>query len=782
MCYNLESKNGDMFYRMKKITTIQKCLMLVLLVVCVGLFYMVVFAESAYSKEPEAAVSENMITISHESGFYAEPFSLTISGDTIFEIYYTLDGTDPSMDNPAAYMYSDEIFIDCIETETVYTIRLVAYFLDGNDSGVINRTFITGDGVEERYDVRVLSVAAPEEFFWGEEEGRFYQHHKFTMKGREYEEEVFMTLFDAEGNVLLSQGCGFQIHGNFSRVKNQIPFRLYARAEYDEQNDFEFALFDNQLSVNNTILPEYDRIVVRNSGNDNGFAFMRSELASRLSLEAGFSDALSASPVAVYLNNTYRGMYWIIPSFDDTYYRETYGDYPGTMYTLEGWIHYITPPEEETDPAKLALIQEYNEVMPYFASCDLTNEENWTALNEYMDVENFLRYLAILNYTSNRDNLNNNFKIYRYVAPEGGTYTPDSVFDGRYRFLLFDLDHCFGYADSNVVWASVDHLTTTLRMTDWGEHCKFLQNLLRREDCQEYYIRYMLSLQNYYFSHDYVVPVMEEMHASRENELRNTYTNTDLLINNDSAPDVTSDEDIERALEDIRNFVRIRKDYVTEDLSTSFGPFTTYEVTLENPEEAIVKLDYAEVKEASFSGTYYKEIPLTITAEAKPGYKFDYWMINGEKCEEASFDVDTSMIVDNALSIECICSPDADAELCITAFKSNAGNDYIELTNLSTEPRYLNNYYLTDNDVWNRSSLPALKLEAGETITIYCNNYTELDALGQPFAGFNLQEGETLSLYRAGEKLLQSVYVPSLGTEEGVYRMDMQTGEFREVR
>ncbi len=767
---------------MKKISAIQKCLVLLFLLVCVGLFYMAAFAEGSYPEEVETAASDNLLTISHESGFYSEPISLTFSGQNISEIYYTLDGSDPHMDNPTAYLYSDEIFMECIEVETVYTVRLVAYYADGSDSGIINRTFITEDTVDSRYDVHVLSLAASEEFFFGEEEGRFYKHHKYTMKGPEFEEEVFLTLFDASGEVLLSQGCGFQVHGSFSRCKNQISFRLRARPEYDEQNQFEFALYDNQLSTDNTLLSEYDRLIVRNSGNDHGYAFMRSELSSRLTLDAGYKDACSAVPVAVYLNNTYWGVYWLIPNFDETYYRETYGDYEGTMCTLEGALNQIPIAEDETDPLIISLTQEYNEKMAHFIYCDLELEENWKALNEFMDVERFLQSLALYHYTANRDSLFNNYKIYRYVAPEGGSYIPGTVFDGRYRLLMFDLDYSFGYTHYDTVWVSVDEMTTTNRMTAGDEYCLFLQNLLSREDCKEYFIRQMLSLQNYYFSYDYAVPVMEEMHASRENELRYTYTNTDLLINNDVAPDVTSDADIEKALSEIRDFLRERKYYVKEDLAASFGPFTTYDLNMDNPQEANVTLDFAKVKETSFSGMYYKEIPLTITAEAKPGYKFEYWLINGEKYEEASFDVTASMIVEDTVSIECVCSPDSDAEIHITAFKSNAGKDYIELTNLSTEPRYLNNYYLTDSEVWNKSSLPALKLAGGETITVYCNNYTELDALGQPYVDFNLQEGETLSLYRAGEKLLQSVYVPSLGAEDGVYRMDMQTGEFREVR
>lgn len=767
---------------MKKLTVIQKCLMCLLFLAGIGIFFIAALpGEKAVNASAEPAVSDNLLTLSHESGFYAESITLEVFGDTIAEIYYTLDGSDPSRENPTAFLYTGGIFITNEEVETVTTIRLLAYFEDGTNSGIINRTFITGDNIHARYDVPVLSLSAPEEFFWSEEEGIFYLDHKFIMVGPEYEKEIFMTLFDETGRQLLSQSCGFRIHGNFSKAKNQPSFRLYARSEYDEQNDFEYALFDNQYDIENTLVPEYKRIIVRNSGNDNGYAFIRSELASRLSLDAGFPDAPCSTPVAVYLNNTYFGSYWLITNYDDSYYRETYGEYDGTMYTFEGAINKLPIEETETDEAAISLMQDYNEKMSFFTSCDLNSEENWSALNDFMDVENFLQYIAIQNYTCNMDSLNNNYKIYRYVAPEDGTYRPDSVFDGRYRFLLYDMDYAFGYVQWGMTFSAVDDLTTNIRLTKNEGRYKFFQNLLTRKDCQDYYIRYMLSLQNRYFSSEYAGAVLEEMHASRANELRYTYTTTNLLVNNDCAPDVTSDEDIQRALDDIRYFLANRKTYVAEDLSTCFGPFTTYELFMENAESANITLDYATLNDTYFTGLYYKEMPLTVQAKARPGYRFDYWLINGERFEEASFEVTQEMVTESTLYLECICSPDPDAGICITTIKPNTGNDYIELTNLGNTPRYLNSYYLTDSDRANASSLPAITLAGGETITIYCNNYTELDALGQPYVNFNLKAGETLSLYSNGQTPIQTIAIPSLGTENGIYAMDMATGIFKEI-
>ncbi len=764
---------------MKQLTLQQKIIIgvLALVVVCLGFFAIKEYKAGSL----EAFADGGVLVISHDSGFYNEDVMFEVTGDNIQDILYTTDGSKPSKDNPVAQLYIDGIYMPCESAERVHTIRMLVYYEDGSVSDIINRSFILGMNVKERYDLPVLSVTAPEEFFFDEEHGRMTSQEGKMSRGREWEEEVFMTLFDQNGEVLLTQNCGFRLFGNFSREKNQRSFRLYGRSEYDELNDFEYALFDNQYAEDNTLVTEYKRIDVRNAGQDNGYAFIRGEFATRLCLEAGYPDAPCARPVAVYLNNTYYGCYWIITNFSEDYYRETYGEYEGTMYTFAGTIRELELDEDETDEVAISLIEEYNATMAEFENADLTQEENWQAVNDFMDVENFLQYVAIQHYIGNTDSFFNNYKIYRYVAPENGEYTEDSVFDGRYRFILFDLDWGFAFQGGDFK-THVEDLTTTDRMESPMLFYKFFQNLMQREDCREYYVRYMLSMQNYYFSYDYAKDILDEMHQSRIQELRYTYLNTNLLVNNALAPDVTSDAEILDEMDRIYDFLENRKYYTAEDLSGCFGPYTTYDLILQNEQEAHVTLDYATIHEAEFQGMYYKEIPVSMSVEAREGYCFDYWLINGVKYDTPTVEITDVLIQGSKLEIECICSPDPDAGLYITAVKTGNGEDYIELTNMGSEARNLKDYYLTDDDTWNKSPLPGIEVAPGESIIVYCENYTGVEALGQPYVKFNLKAGEVLSLYRSGQQLVQTLAIPELGVKDNVYSMDRRTGEFKEVK
>lgn len=764
---------------MKHLTKIQKILTGIL-VLAAGVF--AVLAVKEYNTEKAVVENAaNSVMVSHESGYYETAIQLEFSGENITDIYYTTDGSDPSRHNPVAIQYSEPIYMPSTETESVYAIRALAYFEDGSISEVINRTFVLSEYVEERFDVPVLAVTGTEEFFFGEEYGRMTSREGKVTHGREWEEEVFMTLFDENGKEVLAQNCGFRLFGNFSREKNQRSFRLFGRLEYDEQNEFDYAFFDNQFAEDNTLVSEFKRIDVRNSGQDNGFALIRGELATRLAVDAGYPDVPCAQPVAVYVNSRYYGFYWLITNYNETYYENTYGLYDGTMYTFVGNIKELYLDEDETDEVYISLANEYKDKIAYFGNVDLTQEENWQELNDYLDVENFLQYVAIHHYIGNTDSFFNNYKIYRYVAPEGGEYKEGTVFDGKYRFILFDLDWGFAFQGGSFQ-THVEDMTTTDRMTTDSLDYRFFQNLLKREDCRDYYIRYILSMQNYYYSAEYAGAVMDEMHASRAQELRYMYTTTDLLRDNFLAPDITCDEDVEKEMDRIRDFMERRPEYTTLDMSASFGPFTTYDLIVQNTSRANLTLDAIHMNEEEWDGLYYKELELDVSAKAKPGYRFDYWMINGEKYEEASFIITEEMITGDTVTIECVCSPDPEADFCITAIKTRGNGDYIELTNLSAETRSMSGYYLTDNETWNKSPLPGISIEAGATVRIYCENYTGMEALGEPCVNFDLKEGETLSLYRNGQVQLQTINVPGLGTEDGIFKMDMETGEFWEVR
>lgn len=714
------------------------------------------------------------------SGFYTKTIKLNLHADEPGSIYYTLDGSEPDPDsvNTLKYNQGKSIVLACGKEETVYTVRTV--FIpdvapEGSVPTVSSATYVIGESVKRRYDIPVLSVAGNPAGLTDERTGILAMENR-ELRGGETEQPVWMTLFDEEGEIVFAQNGGVRVHGGASRAKNQPSMRLYARSEYDSQNEFACFLFDI-YSAQNAVMTDLKRVIVRNAGDDNGYAYIRSEYASQLALNAGFADAQASSPVCVYVNGEYYGVYWFVTNYDASYFEQKYGEYTGEMVVLEGVVALMQPAEND-DEVTLQLKDEYNALHEYVAYTNLQDDVNWQALNAAIDVENYLQYVAWQNYLGNADAFVNNFKAYRYYSPTGD-YQDGTVFDGRYRFLLYDLDETLGFG----VYDKIAADASTSIVSDRVEYDIFynalFRNIMQRPEGRDYYIRYYLSLINYYCAPNRALPVLDEMHKSREKELQYVYNNTDLMKGNKDMPKEVDYSQVTKELGEIEKYIQDRPEWALLDLEDAFDISHRYTLEVQNAGEAYVEVDFAAFHDKHYTGTYYADVPVTVSALPKAGDKFEYWLVDGVEYYDNLLTLTSDMIQDDVLYLECVTSRDEDAGLLVSAVKSRGGNDYIELTNYGTNPADLSEYMLADGEQQaNASTLPSIMVGPGDSMIVYCKNYSGAESIGKPEAGFNLKEGETLYLYR--DRLLQKVYIPRLGTKDGVYRMDTYSSIFYE--
>lgn len=759
-------------------------------VICVTLVLLLVTTLAAGIRadknkiETEEDNWEEPLLFSHNSGMYSQDITVEIRSQNQGEILYTLDGSTPSLQNGNTEVYDEQtgIFLDCTQQECVYTVKAVFYDEAKDPAGeeqVYSRTYILGSDVQGRYNIPVLAISGDPEELFGKGMGILDSGNRL-LKGREYERAVTVALFDSQGEETLSLNCGLRVYGGFSRNKNQPSFRLYARSEYDAENSFNYYLFTDDYNVENVLISQYKRIILRNSGDDNGHAYLRNELVNRLSSTARFPDTQYASPLCVYINGQYYGVYWFVNNYDNWYFEEKYGEYDGRMVVLEGQVSELYE-EEDEDEVTQKIRKEYNTFYEYAASADLNVDENWEKLIETIDIENFLQYMAIQNYVCNLDFVVNNFKTYRYYSPEEN-YLPGTVFDGRYRFLLYDLDESLGFDLDNPLENKAESFRTAATLTDPSIFSSMFNNVMSRAEGREMYIRLYLSLSNYYFAAEQSVPVLYEMHESHADELKYLFNETELLAGNIDMPYDADYGHVLDELEKIQTFLEERPGFAVQDLSKAFGLNQTYELFLSNENQAYINIDYISLHDAMYEGTYFGEVPVTVSVSPRCGYKLDCWVVNGNVIETNQFVITPDMIEDGFVGVECITSPDPEVDLRITEVCSRDLQDYIVLENFGDAEVNLKNYLLWDGEEGKSGSfLPSMAIAPGESVTVYCENYIGAEALWQPVVNFSLKEGETLELYRRGGEMLQSVYIPRLSSQQSVYKMDRYSGIFNEI-
>ena len=480
-------------------------------------------------------MTSGQMDFSYDSGFYTNDICVELTYHGNATIYYTVDGSEPEKDNGTTKVYEKGIDIPCREENQVVLLKTKAISADGSETKTFSHTYFMGKEISSRYSTYVVSISTdPDNLYgyengifvagklrdeyiaeYGEEDMPFTAPANYNLHGRESEREIYIEMFKEDGTQILSQRCGIRTGGNFSRTSEQKPFRIYAREEDYGTSFFDYDFFDYRKDDFVNGYHEFDKLYFRNSGNDRQQAYIRDELAASLANQAGFLDTQYFVPTCVYINGEYEGFYWMHSQFNESYFRQRYGNYRGEMVIIGETEK--NPSTDTDDPQINKYAEEYMKEYKRLSNLDLTDDYNYQEVNSFLDIENYLQYYALQIYMCNKDWPHGNVQMYRYVS-DRNEYTDGTVFDGRYRYLFYDVDSSMGYyemSDSLNVWGSCEKLDELLQ----SEKAPLFKALMQREDCQKYFTEYMCYLIDEVFTGEKVTQLVDEIDASRRKEL-----------------------------------------------------------------------------------------------------------------------------------------------------------------------------------------------------------------------------------------------------------------------
>ncbi len=405
-----------------------------------------------------------------ESGFYDSEIELKLSSKK-GTIHYTTDGSIPDMNSPE-FKNSIKITDRSNEDNVLSAIKEVAspqnqYVPNSkvkkctivraaifNGSGVsgpvaTNTYFVGMDQQNDFNGLPVISLVSDYDGLFGYENGiyvlgktcddsksqngRIFVNDweypgNYANRGREWERQTHIELFEADGNPDFERELGMRIMGNASRTYNQKSFRMYARKDYGEKNIKYPLIPGNTGDGTNEEISKYKTFLLRNGGNDCSYAKIRDPLVQ--TLVKGTNVATQESrPVVAFLNGEYWGIYALEEDYSANYIETNYGvDSKDVIMIKCGEI------EEGTDEDMAA----YNELKSLITA-DLSNEENYQKLCDVMDIQSYIDYCCIVSYTGNKDSMfnnNNNWRLWRSRTVGEGAYQ-----DGKWRFMLFDTEY-----------------------------------------------------------------------------------------------------------------------------------------------------------------------------------------------------------------------------------------------------------------------------------------------------------------------------------------------------
>lgn len=712
------------------------------------------------------------IEISLDSGFYDEGVQVSVKIYQTDTVYYTTDGREPSgnWDNVKEYVEPLTLYAD--PAGRTYSFRFFIQHEDGTLSEAVERNYVVlAEGRRPEADY-VVSVKGDEDALFGYEEGIF-------VRGRQYDEyiaqnpdedimqtdtpanyfadtevPVHVAVFGREGEEILSQDCGLKIYGNRTRVKNQKSFRLIARYDYDETNEFSYVFFDQLFSDNTgSRIENFQRLSLHNAGNDNGYGFIRNTLCNELARQAGFPDVLVSRSAAVYVNDQYRGVYWLQNTYDDRYFAEKYGSFRGKMAVCEGEMGQMQTSEEQKDWEREAA-EEYNDFCSWLRESDINDPGVWRRVTDTIDVENFLQYVAIEYYVDNSDWPQNNVKVYRYFDGEEQMYREGTVFDGRFRYLLFDLDYGMGL--KFLGWFGRGAQTEILAdLCDTSESASLFARLMEREECRNIFISQVLNLRNGSFSAKNVNTVLEEYNLSHWDELEYMMEQTDILKGSLWESDDNNIDNVKEELEEIRTFAEERMDFVLTEMAQIWDCGALYSVRSVVSDNVQLCIGGQPVQEDCL---YFAGIPVELSVDAPAwlhvlGYEVNGCFLEGETVELLGQDYLSGKEI--LTVVPCVETMELES-LSIEAFSVKGRNDWIILNNNGNVDIHLEDYFLSDDEEEPlKGRLRTMILEPGDSIIVYGDKYQgEMDKDSWQ-VDFSWNDEETVILSHVTEGIVE---------------------------
>ena len=422
-----------------------------------------------------------LIRFSQPSGFYDEPFYLKIKAPSR-EIYYTLDGSEPTRDS---LRYTGPIYItDATENENVLSARTdvscntvtvpaekvdkctvirARYYDAVSASPVITASYFVGFGDREGYGtMRVVSLVTDPAGLFDPEDGIYVKGNSFGgsdedidaswtgnyyNRGRDWEREATAQFFDPDGQLFYAAPCGIRIRGNFSRRDAQKSFNLFARKEYGGTSTFRYDFWDTGY---------YPDVMSLHAGGNEHVGKIRNRLVAELTRDMDYA-TMQYSHCHLFLNGEYWGVYDLTEKYNANYISHFYDVAKSNVESIRN--RELEDGTSDRDFAELQAFVEY---------ADLTRDENYRRCWELVDKQSMLEYYATMIYCArNTDWPVDNEQLWRVVTPEDSPCG-----DTKWRYMLFDMD------SPGLTAADISHDTIASVMELSG----FFRSLCQRED------------------------------------------------------------------------------------------------------------------------------------------------------------------------------------------------------------------------------------------------------------------------------------------------------------
>jgi len=646
------------------------------------------------------------------AGFYGAPQTVELPPG----VRYTLDGSTPTS--------RSAVYDGSFTVSQTTVVRYAAFDAAGERTGPIaGATYFVG---EPETRLATLSIGIDGWRLFDGNNGWFRTGHgadpgDWMKRGANFwthrEHAAHFDLIETDGRAAFSGTVGFRLFGGMSRIHPQKSFSLSARKRYGKKR-IKHPVFGDAGGKS------FRFLVARNAGSDWNRSYLRDALLTGLLRDESWDlERQAARPVQVYLNGKYWGIYHLREKINPRFLADRHPEVDKDQLDLLEHRHGV----------KHGSAKEYLQLIDFIETHDLSESANYRRLQTMMDVDNYQRLQIAQTYFDNRD-AGGNIRYWKPRAP-----------DGRWRWILYDVDQGFGLHQAEGYKRNTLEFYTAADGPNWPNppwSTLFQRKLLANADYRRTFVNRTLDYLHTDFAPVTVAAAIERRVAGLTFDMPRQLQRWK-----------GKDKHWRFHLDRLRTFGRERPAYLREQLRTYFAAGEDRAFALTAGPGGYVELnENLRIDEGSYAGTYFQNFPPHLRAAAHPGFRFVRWEGAAER-DAKKPKLGVSLEADRAYELNAVFEP-FDHPLADRVIinelhpRGKAGGDWLELYNRTEEPVNLEGWRVSDG--LHVARLPAARIEAGDYLVV-CRDANSF-RIAHPTA-HNVVEGLTFGLDKDGETI-----------------------------
>ncbi|MBN1481115.1 CotH kinase family protein [candidate division KSB1 bacterium] len=635
------------------------------------------------------------VSFSHAAGFYSNVLSLVLSAaSSTAKIYYTLDGENPS---PDSFLYTQPINIS-----KTTVVKAATFENSVVSSKVKTQTYL----INEHFTMPVFSISTPPDNLWDDEIGIYSpginadEGNRIANYWQDWERPVHVEFFEPNGTSAFSINAGIKIFGWGSRANAQKSLSIMIRDKYG-LDELHYQLFPD-LDIRT-----FKSFVLRAAGTDWQKTFFRDPLASSLVQDKNV-DRQAFRPAILFLNGEYWGIQNIREKLNEDYIASHFGfDKENVDIISRYWRRSYPVVSEGDDHA-------YLDLENYLENNDINQSFHYDYIKSVVDIDNYIDYCVTQIYCANYDWPGNNNKCWR----------PRTA-NGLWRWFMYDLDYTFNSNGNNdFQHNTLAHATQTDNM-DWPNppHTTFLlRKMLESTQFSNDFINRFADYLNTNFDHSRVNAKIDQMSSLFEPEIERHIERWRRYSS------LRSKNEWEQQIDVLRTFSSRRSTFIYRQICDYFSlqGWDYLELDISSPGSGKIKLNSILIDVYPWSGDYFFDIPVQLTALPNAGYRFSHWrgLSSGDSPSQqinvvvpdvsyvmAHFEKannNQNMILFNEINYNSLVEFDVD--------------DWIELYNPHSSAIDVSNWLFLDSDDTHKFIIPKSTIIPADGYLVLCRN------------------------------------------------------------